>query len=217
MYSKGGVLSDKYLIALQYACNENPDNAEAILDNINTNEFNPYQLSEHLSQVEWISFINDFSERDSIKALDSLQINYLIQIISRDSNYKSTASVFARNELIKAGNITYTESLIFNSASKSEKVKKDYPLIETQKDKSYLKVSPNPAEDFVSVQYKLPLNCSEGLIIVSSIDGKVIRKMIVSSNQNQIQLSLINVNANQLIVTLIDCKTGSTSIKLITK
>lgn len=73
------------------------------------------------------------------------------------------------------------------------------------------------SDDFVSVQYKLPLYCSEGLIKVSSIDGKVIRKMIVSSNQNQIQLSLTNVNANQLIVTLIDCNSGTTSVKLITK
>lgn len=88
-------------------------------------------------------------------------------------------------------------------------------MIGNRKDNGYLKISPNPANDFVRIEYQLPQNCKKGLIIISEIDGTVINKIDVFANKDEIIFSSNDVKGHQIIISLIGCSASTSSIKLI--
>lgn len=214
-YNKGNSLPDLFTLAFLYACDGNIESSEQIFEYINTSELDYNQLTELFLQQTLINFVNSVILQDTIFTPDSLQLSAIYQVITTDSAYNSTASVLIRNSLIKSGNLSFVEPLLFNTLQKSEKVRRLYPMIGNRKDNGYLKISPNPANDFVRIEYRLPQNCKKGLIIISEIDGTVINKIDVFANKDEIIFSLNDVKGHQIIISLIGCSASTSSIKLI--
>jgi hypothetical protein len=216
-YSKSDLIIDQYKKALHYASIGNFENAEEVLNGINTSGFNLDRLSEHLLFEEWINFIYNFSLLDSLSTLDSLQINLLYKIISADPNYNTIAAVCARNELIMTGYLGYIEPLDFNSEQKSERVRKQYPIYKSNETNRCLIITPNPAYDFVKIEYEIPYNCNEAVIMISDIYGTKIKQIAVYSNKNDIMLDLKSFKNKCLVVSLLFCDKSKISRILLIK
>ncbi|MGE5316411.1 MAG: C1 family peptidase [Chloroflexota bacterium] len=204
-YSNSSLLSDKYQLAFHHAANSNIEDAQAVMNTINTDQLAPDKLLEYFLNYEWINLLGNITVQDTTSILDSAQINTLFQIVSSDLNYRSLASVLARNELIKRGYINYSEPLVFNNEKKSERIRKHYPMITNNGNGIFLKVSPNPAKDFIKIQYEMPEKCNQGTIMVSTADGIKLVQIPVYSNKKETILNLKNIKNNCVIISLILC------------
>lgn len=202
-YSKSSLLSDKYQLAFLQAANSNNEDAQAVMNTINIDQLAPDKLFEYFLNYEWINLLGTITVQDTTPILDSAQINTLFQIVSSDSNYRSLACVFARNELIKRGYINYSEPLVFNNEKKSERIRKHYPMITNNENGIFLKVSPNPAKDFIKIEYEMTEKCNQGTIMVSTADGIKLVQIPVYSNKKETILNLKNIKNKCVIISLI--------------
>jgi hypothetical protein len=135
----------------------------------------------------------------------TIQINNLQAMLALDSLNLFLPTVMARNVLVNEGILDYSEPLIFDSELKSAKVRKHYPKVAmAPAGQGYLKIFPNPARDYVIIEYKLNEGCSDGLIQVYSIDGKSISKIPVNGSNSEVILPVSN-NLGSLIFSLQGC------------
>ncbi len=129
----------------------------------------------------------------------------LHNMIFADTDYLHHPTVVARNLLVNEGMIDYREPLVFDQELKSTKVSKHYPKIAIAPDgRGYLKIFPNPARDYVIMEYQLKEGCSNGLIQAYSIDGRNILKIPVQSSNSMVILPVGNY-VGSLIISLQGC------------
>lgn len=206
VYTMSKRLPDRYTLALLYAQTGNPAAASAVMNSIMQAGYpNNFSATEHNGFINWISLVNRAVLNGAELAFDSLQVNSLFGILAADTLYNYYPAVYARNCLVHSGLITYQEPLVFDQELKSAKVRKHYPkVVMAHAGQGYLKVFPNPARDYVIIEYKLNEGCSDGLIQVYSIDGKNILQIPVLSFNSEVILPLGN-NLGSLIISLQGC------------
>jgi hypothetical protein len=123
-----------------------------------------------------LSIVNRAKSNNLNLTFDSIQINNLQAMLAIDSLNLFLPTVFARNVLVNKGIRNYNEPLIFDPEFKSANIKKVYPKIHTiSNTPCYLKVYPNPAKNYLIVEYQLPENCPQSILKVTSVEGKLIK------------------------------------------
>lgn len=137
---------------------------------------------------------------------DSLKVTTLWGLIADDTVGNYYPSVLARNCLLNSGLLTYQEPLVFDQdGMKSQTERKHYPKITIQSvGSSYLKVFPNPARDYIIIEYQLNKGCTDGLIRIFSSEGKNIKNVPVYSMNSEIILPIGDFPGSFLI-TLHGC------------
>lgn len=199
-------LSDKYTLALLYSHNNEPGLAAAILSSIpqqgSTGSFNETEQDVYST---WANLVNRAVANNANITFDSLQINAMFSLIAGDTLCTYTPVVYARNCLVHAGFLNYLEPLEYDLGLKSSKVRKHYPKIaSTTVIAGYLKVFPNPANDYIVIKYQLNNGCAEGSIQVFAADGKNLLNIKVSNNRDVVVLPFGNYSGN-ILITLQGC------------
>lgn len=190
--------SDSLINLLQ---NENTINAQydLVFEHIQRNEFslalgtlNNVSVQYNLDSMQLIAFqkydsivpviISLYQYNNTAFELDSAQRN-LLKILANDST--SLPGIYARNMLIFCEEMTYSEQFILpdtilKSVIYNEQVseKKVHP--------PRLKVYPNPAKEYFSVEYNLGTLGCEGSLVVRDNLGNTVRKIPLNKNSNSI-------------------------------
>ena len=104
------------------------------------------------------------------------------------SNATEPVRSYSRNILIARGSVTYNEPILLPDPLKSVKEKRQYKTGKFT-DKSYLKLFPNPARQYVIVEYnlkdKFTKNC-EIFLVVSNVNGASLLQKNLFKQQDQV-------------------------------
>jgi hypothetical protein len=175
--------------------------AQTIIINYNFNSdttFNPFGSLKKIYSLKingtvkllyqaWISIVNRAYSNNNNLTFDSIQVNNLHAMLAIDTLNLFLPTVLARNVLVNEGILDYSEPLIFDSELKSANIRKVYhKILIPNTTNGYLKVYPNPANDYLIVEYQLPENCSQSILKLTSVDGKLIKQFILNSARKEI-------------------------------
>jgi len=105
----------------------------------------------------------------------------------------------ARNILIASGLINYEEP-IFNESELKSSRKDKYHRKSSRSICEGLKVYPNPAKNFIIVEYKRDVNDGRGIIRILDINGKVINTVYLHRNENQQVISVTDLGSGTYII-----------------
>ena len=121
----------------------------------------------------------------NILTMDSASLALIQNLYAND--HEPVRSI-VRNILIARGELNYHEPILLPDDLKSSKEKKRY-LTSKFTDKSYLKVFPNPAKQYVIVEYNLKekfSNINEASLVVITIKGHNVIRQRLSKRQDQL-------------------------------
>jgi len=116
--------------------------------------------SEYQDFVSYLQLILQYNAQDSIPT------EYL-EPLNNGSN--ELLKAFARNTLIDKGIISYQEPYLLPDGTKSSRIRRyDNPKIHFQSgNSSFVKVFPNPASDFITIDYQLPNKEAAGGVYIT--------------------------------------------------
>jgi len=188
VYTTSKRLTDKYSLSLLHSAQGNTNSSAIIMDEIaNVFYITNYRQEEYNQYQAWISIVNRAYNNNNNLTFDSIQVNNLQAMLAIDSLNLFLPTVLARNVLVNEGILDYTEPLTFDPELKSASIRKVYPkILIPNSTTGYLKVYPNPANDYLIVEYQLPENCPQGILKLTSVDGKLIKQFVLSSVRKEI-------------------------------
>ncbi len=193
-------VNSKYKLAISYADKGDLTSASSTINDIPLDfELNGFQSSVNDAYVDYFSILDEM-KTDTLLAsgLDSNSVSILNGIA--DSELPLVSS-FARGLLVKGGLINYHESIYLPSTNKSKRIYPD-DRPSTELNSSGLRLMPNPAKNFVVVEYDLGLDSGKGIIIVRDLKGTTIKYNNLTASKNQITLDLVDVPSGVYIISL---------------
>jgi hypothetical protein len=110
-------------------------------------------------------------------------------------------SVYARNILLAAGELEYDEQFIINLPLKRERIYRRSGQPDQTPD-VLLKVFPNPAHNYITVEYKLPEDVSNAALVITNLQGVVLRTESLPLHTGNKQFSVKTLNPGFYIVQL---------------
>ncbi len=107
--------------------------------------------------------------------------------------------------LIAAGEITYSEPVLLPDTTLKMKEMKNPPVIHVEQHPgaSMLKLKPNPANDFVIVEWKLPETSGKPWLYISSVKGQLIDKIKLNGVKNEKVLSTVNWKPGTYLLSIV--------------
>lgn len=167
-------ISTPYSYYLQAMANFDKMDSIGVVNKLNmvTSDFD---LDDRENEVlagfeEYFDFLLEMqSNGTNIENIDSLGIARLYNIME---NHTNLPQAYARNILIKTTGFKYNEPYILPDTTSTEKssYRKYSNNSGQEKNKNYLTLYPNPANSFITVEYKTPLKMN-GSIEITTIDG----------------------------------------------
>jgi len=133
---------------------------------------------------------------------DSLQVQSLMSMIESDTNYLFLPTILARNALISAGHSCYYEPLVFDSGLKSTKNnnnRKKHRIASRE----IFRVFPNPANNFVIVDYKVHPDYVNLTLCISSINGNTCDLVRLNKYQDQKIYNTTALDPGSYILTIL--------------
>jgi len=149
------------------------------------------EIDVHNDYLTYFSVMKNLERNNrNILTMDSASLALIQNLYAND--HEPVRSI-VRNILIARGELNYHEPILLPDDLKSSKEKKRY-LTSKFTDKSYLKVFPNPAKQYVIVEYNLKekfSNKHEVLLILTNIKGSpvLVKKLIKRQDQELINTS----------------------------
>ena len=182
-------VSAKYELAFMHLDREEYGQAQSVVNSIP----GQFELTEEQAaeQADFTQLINVLVEADQDSLLfpsyDSTQI---VQLKEIKENRNGRAAIYARNILVAAGEMDWTEPVYIPISNKSAHMEKDE--VPNNQRKQVLEVYPNPAKDFIIAEYKLD-ELKSGKIIIMNAEGKSVRQIPLKYAQDK-----VNINVKQL-------------------
>ncbi|MCF8299048.1 MAG: T9SS type A sorting domain-containing protein, partial [Saprospiraceae bacterium] len=206
----------RYRLAFEYLSNNDTSLINSVLSGI-TNDFvlNSKQNLIHQDYLSYFQIINALvSQGKTIMEADSTQIVSL-QLIANNDKY--LPGIYARNILIALGEINYQEAYILPNPLKATDV--DYYPLQELENLKYLKIFPNPARDYIVVEYNTDVenyltdNGQQNIILrFTDINGKLIRVKHLNRAKDQLVINTKSFNTGVYICNLfVDGKLIDTS------
>ncbi|NQT76101.1 MAG: T9SS type A sorting domain-containing protein [Bacteroidetes bacterium] len=203
----------KYELIFEYIRRGEYSTASTLATNIpNLIVLSDKQLATHQKYDSLTPIIIDvYQNYKSVFELDSNQINILVGLVE-DTN--SIPGIYARNILIFTDNYNYTEPYILPDTSlKSEFIEKlpgsnsyDYPQF---------KLYPNPAGNYVNIEYNLEEKDCDSFVRITDNLGKTVKTITVSFKKNSVVVSTNDLNNGIYYVSLICNERNQITEKLI--
>lgn len=164
-------------------------------------ELSENQLAEHNAFIEYFNVMSQVQQVNiPIAQLPEEQLNILFALAAED---EYTPGVFARDLLVANGFLDYTAQInLPEPGLKSGKeIHQDISHSSAKEDENNLIIFPNPARDFVIVEYKLP---EEGaaILILTDMQGNILQSMALQQTQNQQTLQLKNTKPGTYLLSI---------------
>jgi hypothetical protein len=137
-------------------------------------------------QAEYENFVEFYNLLASMNGLvpDSIKVEELTGIMEQEIG---EASMFALNMLIDLGEVEYYEPIEMPDYMKSTTVDGSFTSIINTAAPQSLKVMPNPAKDYIIVEYELEL-AGKGLVEICDVSGKPIHSVQVTNIKDQLTI-----------------------------
>jgi len=213
LYTINSNLSNQYRLAMLKLENGDTTEPYTILSDIQNNyELTDDQENERLAYNSYFNIIKQMIKEEQMYP-DSTAISNLTNV-EQDGHGKP--SVYARNVLIMAGEITFNESILLPDTSlKADKIT-DPSLINIVQSNgpTMLILKPNPANDYVIAEWSLPELSGEPILIISSLDGHIVNKIKLDGLRNEKVISTSRLKPGSYLFTIRDNQTIFESKKL---
>lgn len=182
----GDVLID-YKLLSYYDLLEEYDLSEALINVIESYDLNTEQLVTHEEIVSFRELMLDWIDNDiDIYQLDSLKIEEL-KLYSKSKSYVASEAV---KMLMLNNNSDYIEPIYLPSQG-AEKSFESISFEEIQ-NTSYLKISPNPARDYINLSYSSDRINQSLFIELYSSNGKLINQLLLSEKTGEFIMDISN-------------------------
>ena len=194
-------LNSQYRLAFCYL---NNDQVEDAVDQISSIP-GDYELSDHQTGInddyqEYFEIMQTKHDSNWIAAqLDSVCIDLLYDIM--DHGYPLIGG-YARNLLINGGQLDYTETCHLPVLDQTQSYIINDPENEAEQKKCFMKVFPNPAWDYVIIEFNTEEFDSQGLIVMTDITGRIIQSLEVHNGHNQVIIKVGNLSKGVYNLTL---------------
>jgi len=200
MYQNENQLWAKYALAFEYLNRNDSANAMSTLDSISLLfDLTASQLAVQQDYEDYFEILTGLiSEGKTVNQADSADKTQLYSILD---NSNAGIKAYVRNLLITIDTLTYQEPYFFPDFLKSADAYEDYMDILNANAPEYLKVIPNPAKDFIIIEYKQEVE-GEAQIFFTALDGKVLKSMQVNDKHNQLVLDTGKWQAGMYIATM---------------
>ncbi len=195
LYSNTGDINFDYKLVSFYDENNDAVLANALLEVIDSYGLTAIEQDYHDDFVSYRTLINNWKLADkNMATLDSADIAQLLEYSYLGNTISSNAMV-----LLKLNNkLEYNEPL--NWPVEGEKSNKSNKKTEDELT-DYFVVYPNPAKDFVTVDYSLRDSEIDALMTISNSEGKVIVSKSLKNAQNQVLIEVSSWASGQYICT----------------
>lgn len=196
-------LEAKYKLVALNLQEGNHNEAQLIMDNIE-NQFNltSNQLAEYNHLQDYLSISSQWQENDF--DFNSLSENQLSQLDHLEFNANGLGKVYARNIRLELGESKYQEPYILPNLNKSTQTQLEEEIImESLEDFHYINLFPNPAKDYIIVEYQLENKLESAMLQISHVSGKVLMNFPINEFQNQETIDIRELKSGNYIISLI--------------
>jgi hypothetical protein len=171
------IYSKYLLVSLQVEQNQYSQAIQTI-NNINNDGLDPEMQQEKADYLNLAIIMHNLATDTTYKLETGNPAVIALENLAVEENLAGTG---ARNLLIAAGLIQYNEPVILpEPQTKSVKVEHFIPSIPLTG--SSLHIFPNPANDYVTIEYELMEN---GSLVLNSIDGKMVFTLQLPAGKDQ--------------------------------
>lgn len=187
-----------YAMAFQQLDNGNTSTAESILSSIPTEyNFEENQLSDHDDYLEYFDVVKQMEQNNTrVENLNTNQVEILENLAFEIENY---ANVYARNMLNRYyRDNPLPEYMLPDDPNKSSEI--NNPGNKTER-KQKVKVYPNPAKDYFTVEIKDKYSTESTLVTVIDKMGRTVKQMSFTGNVNTISVS--NLKKGTYIIQIV--------------
>ena len=194
-------LASQYRLAFSYLTNNQAEDAHGVISSIpQSYELTNYQLALNDDYQQYFEIMQTMHDSSWMACqIDSVYVDLLIEIM--DHGYPLICG-YARNLLIHADQLEYTETVNLPIISQTQSHTFYDPSSEPESKMDYLKVFPNPAWDYVIVEFNTVEFNTSGLILITDMNGRFIKSVEVQPAHNQITINLGNLAKGIYHVTL---------------
>ncbi len=178
------------------------NNLETVF-NLNDNEQIEHDLFVDLAEIQWELSTNPVPQDSS----------FITELFNIAANYKTAPGIYAQNMLISMKLIEYDE-LVYTPQNL-----KIVPIFSYNTDgnemDSFLKIFPNPANDYFTAETKITYDFKEAKIRISTLENKIIDNVSLDRKRNQLIIPVSNYTSGTYLVQLIVDGENCTTKKLV--
>jgi hypothetical protein len=191
----------KYTLAFEYLGKGDIVNGESILNNIpNLYSLNTAELIEHQQYLSFFNLVTQLLQQGkSISEVDSAQTQTLTGLLN---NSNGLIAGYARNILAAKGLVVYQEPYILPEGEvKSSKIR--HKSNNVKFDMTKLKIYPNPARDYIIIEYTLNTETDNGVIRIYDVNGKALQQIPLENTNDYLVVPVTNLPAGGYLCSII--------------
>ncbi len=200
-----GSINSRYWLAFEYLKINDTLNVRNTLTRIPI-DFNldKSQQSIYQDYLSYFAVMTSLkSEGRTIFEMNPQQTATIRGLMANGDGQVQTLSI---NILIANNFLTYVEPILLPDNTKSSKQRIRYPKTGKINNKSFIKIFPNPAKQYVILEYNLKDKFQSGqsaIISIATLDGKHVETFQLGKQQDQILLSTTTYSSGTYICTLL--------------
>jgi hypothetical protein len=190
----------KYSLAFEYFAKGDTLSAEITLIDIPGDfSLNSSELNEHQQYLIFFDLLKQLKwQGKSLPYVDSLQIQTIAAIMN---NSEGVVSGYARNILLTLGEVVYKEPYVFPADGlKSSKIRHRSNF--ENHTSNELKIFPNPARDYIIIEYALKEEPGNTIMKLYDAAGKVIRKISVNDTHDWLIVPVSDLSEGTYLCSL---------------
>lgn len=198
-------MSSRYQLAFEYLKNNDTSKVQTTLANIPL-AFNLDNTQQNIYQA----YLSYFGVMNSLKSegktIFEMNPRQTAAIQGLMANGNGLVHALSRNILIANNLITYAEPILLPDNTKSSKQRIRHPKTGKINNESFIKIFPNPAKQYVILEYNLKDKFQSGqsaIISIATLDGKHVETVQLGKQQDQILLNTSTYSSGTYIYTLL--------------
>jgi len=164
-------------------------------------DLSSYENTVHSAYNDYFNILLTLkSENKPVTAVDSAQKATLHNIVQ---NAGGLVQALARNILIKTGDIVYNEPYILIDTTTNKTARAYKPLYGTNNEtESYIKLYPNPANQYITIEYNIQLNTGDAVLEIVTLKGLHKEAIRLTTGWGEKIIDLRNYTSGTYIVRL---------------
>lgn len=195
-------ISAKYQLAALQLESGNIQQVNSTLTNIeNQFNLNPAEEQKFTQMQSYFALLIELQQNGHNQ--DDLSEEQLVFIEDMELNGNGEAKSFARNIRRYLGVSDYEEPYVLPNSDKSTAaVQVEQEIFQSLEDLHYIRLAPNPAKNFTTVEYLLEEKVSNALLQITDLSGKVLSSQSIEQNQDQMMIDTRNFKAGNYLLSI---------------